>query len=204
MARPSKPLISREGAVEAALAVIDDVGLDAFSLARVAQHIGVQTPSLYHHFSDRAELLSEVVRYLFRSIAPIRPRKNDFESVLEELCVATRRQLLEHPHAASLVLQFFPRDVVLAAYEQTAVQIPYPAAYHLAIFEAIEKFVFGSTLFAAAAKIRNAGSLASADLARFPALKKGVAKNKFDDERLFRESVRLLLDGMAARYKSKS
>lgn len=50
MGRPSRPLISRTLAAEAALAVIDEVGLDAVSLSLVAQKLGVRAPSLYHHF----------------------------------------------------------------------------------------------------------------------------------------------------------
>ena len=52
MARPSKPLISRDACARAALEIIDAEGLDALSLERLATEIGVRAPSLYHHFAD--------------------------------------------------------------------------------------------------------------------------------------------------------
>ena len=64
MARPSNPLISRSAAVTASIEIIDSEGLDAFSLPRLAKHLGVRAPSLYHHFSDKNEILTEVARYI--------------------------------------------------------------------------------------------------------------------------------------------
>ena len=60
MARPSKPLISRSNAAEAALEVIDEHGLEELSLGLVAKKLGVRPPSLYHHFKDKGELLDAV------------------------------------------------------------------------------------------------------------------------------------------------
>ena len=60
MPRPTNPMISRRGAAQAALAVIDEHGLDGFSMALVAKRLSVKPPSLYHHFRDRRELLAEV------------------------------------------------------------------------------------------------------------------------------------------------
>ena len=68
MARPSKPLISRSGAALAALAVIDEAGLEELSLSLVAHKLGVRPPSLYHHFKDKSELLEEVARIMLLSI----------------------------------------------------------------------------------------------------------------------------------------
>ena len=60
MPRPSSPLISRDAVVEASLRIIDADGLDAFSLPRLARELSVQTPSLYYHFRDRADILRTV------------------------------------------------------------------------------------------------------------------------------------------------
>lgn len=59
MARPSQPLIDRERVIETALSLIDAEGLAASSLPRRARELGVKTPSLYHHFDDRAEIMAE-------------------------------------------------------------------------------------------------------------------------------------------------
>lgn len=48
--------LSTTAVVEAALAIIDARGLDALTLAAVAAHTGVATPSLYKHVSSLGEL----------------------------------------------------------------------------------------------------------------------------------------------------
>ncbi|MEU6081113.1 TetR/AcrR family transcriptional regulator [Streptomyces sp. NPDC047108] len=60
MARPRKPLLSRDRIVETALALIDAEGLDAVSTRRLAAELGVSGPSLYNHFTVKDEILDAV------------------------------------------------------------------------------------------------------------------------------------------------
>ena len=46
--RTREPL-TRDRVVEAALRVMDEEGLDAVSMRRVAREVGVEAMSLYHH-----------------------------------------------------------------------------------------------------------------------------------------------------------
>jgi AcrR family transcriptional regulator len=48
--------ISKEAVVAAATTIVDDDGLAALSLARVATTLGIQTPSLYTHVDGVAHL----------------------------------------------------------------------------------------------------------------------------------------------------
>src|SRR5438309_8181043 len=61
MARPRTPLLSREGIVAAALALVDAEGLDALSTRRLAAELGVSGPSLYNHVATKDELIDAVV-----------------------------------------------------------------------------------------------------------------------------------------------
>ena len=61
MARPRTPLLSREGIVSAALALVDAEGLDALSTRRLAAELGVSGPSLYNHVATKDELIDAVV-----------------------------------------------------------------------------------------------------------------------------------------------
>lgn len=49
--------LTRETVLRGALALLDDIGIDALSTRRLAQHLGVQSPTLYWHFKNKAELL---------------------------------------------------------------------------------------------------------------------------------------------------
>lgn len=204
MARPSRPLISRTGAARAALEVIDEVGLDEFSLARVASKLGVSSPSLYHHFNDRAALLEEVARLLLLNLPGFRARRLPYEERIVRLCIAARRSLMRHPNAALLMLQFFPRHLLLSAYDEVAAQDPYPPEFQMAVIEATEKLTFGSGLFAAAAAARGAPPMPEVDGEAFPNLARAIAANPFDDEQLFAETIRIFFTGVAQRYRQGS
>ncbi len=60
MARPRKPLLSRDRIVGAASALVDSEGLDAVSTRRLAAVLGVSGPSLYNHFRNKEEILDAV------------------------------------------------------------------------------------------------------------------------------------------------
>ena len=106
MPRPSKSLISRKKAAEAALEIVDESGLENFTVAKVAQRMGVKPPSLYYHFKDKEELLGEVARLLLLKVPDIRSDERPLEEWIVTLCVTTRRTILQHPKAAGLMLQF--------------------------------------------------------------------------------------------------
>ncbi|ENZ83995.1 transcriptional regulator, TetR family [Caulobacter vibrioides OR37] len=205
LARPSSPLISRGGAAEAALAVIDEVGLSSFSLARVAAKMGVQAPSLYHHFADKAALLEEVARLLLLNLPGLEKTELPYEERIITLCVSARRSLLGHPNAALLMLQFFPRNLLLAAYDEAAGSDPYPPEFHMAVIEGTEKLTFGSALFAAAAEARGIAPMPEADAEKLPRLAKALEVNPFrDEEALFVETLRIFFTGVAERYRRGS
>src|SRR3954471_24739002 len=60
MARPRKPLLSRERIVTTALALVDAEGLPALSTRRLAAELGVSGPSLYNHFATKEAILDAV------------------------------------------------------------------------------------------------------------------------------------------------
>jgi AcrR family transcriptional regulator len=202
LARPSSPLISRKNAAQAALAVIDETGLANLSLARVASKLGVQPPSLYHHFKDKAELLEEVARILLLNLPGLEETDLPYEERVVKLCVSARRSLLNHPNAALLMLQFFPRHLLLEAYDAAAAGDPYPPEFHMAVIEGTEKLTFGSALFAAAAHARGIAPMPPVDPEIFPMLSRALDRNPFEDEEaLFVETLRMFFTGVAERHR---
>ena len=166
----------------------------------IARQLGVSAPSLYHHFRDKEELLTEVARTLIVKIGREQAAwSDDWEERVVELALATRRVTLRHPNAGPLSLQFFPRKLTLPTYEATLTNCPYPAEAHLIVLEAIEKFTYGSSLFAAAAEVHHIPVMPPIDPERFPRLAKAVEVAP-DDETIFTEALRALLAGLRVRY----
>lgn len=57
MGRPSTNLLSRDLIAREALAMYDAEGEEQFSLRRLAERLGVKSPSLYHHISGLGDLV---------------------------------------------------------------------------------------------------------------------------------------------------
>jgi AcrR family transcriptional regulator len=52
--------LTRDRVIEAAMKVMDEEGLDAVSMRRVAREVGVEAMSLYHHVEDKEDLLDGI------------------------------------------------------------------------------------------------------------------------------------------------
>jgi TetR/AcrR family transcriptional regulator, tetracycline repressor protein len=192
-------MISRESATLAALSVIDEGGLDGFSLGVVAKRMGVKAPSLYYHFKDKAEILAEVARFILLDTGYDESAEGSWEDRTIELCVETRRALLKHAKAAPLILQFFPRHLLLRAYEHAVEGYPQTRELHMAILEGIEKLTFGDALFEAAARARGLPAMPDIDARLFPNLAQSIAANRLNDEEVFVEALRMFFAGVRAR-----
>ncbi len=176
------------------------MGLEALSLQAVAKELGVSAPSLYHHFRDKEELLAEVARSLLAEVGHEQEHwSTDWEKRMVELSCATRRVALRHPNAAPLSLRFFPRRLMLPAYEAGLRDCPYPLETHMIVHEVIEKFTYGSALFAAAAETHHIPAMPEVDPGHFPCLAEALALAPSDEE-IFRQGLQVLLAGLRAQY----
>lgn len=200
MGRPNQARITREGATRAALAIIDSEGLEALSLELVARNLGVKAPSLYHHFRDKAELLAEVARFILLDLGlGDQPAELPWDEALVRVCVATRRALLRHHNAAPLLLQFFPRHIMLPGYDWWIARCPHPPATHMVLLEGTEKLTYAAALFESAAAGRGTAPMPPIDPAKLPNLARAVAANPYDAEALFEATIRTFLAGFLGR-----
>jgi TetR/AcrR family transcriptional regulator, tetracycline repressor protein len=202
VSRPAAPLITRERAARAALGVIDVQGLEGLSLELVARRLGVKAPSLYYHFRDKASLLEEVARLILVESGTPRRIDNDWKGNLIRLCVGVRRSILQHPNAAPLLLQFFPRHLLLPTYDRAVADYPFPVEYHMMMIEGLEKLTFGSAFFEAAARARSVEPMPEFDPDELPHLAEAIRANVFDDEELFVETLETFILGSWARLKT--
>lgn len=196
MGRPAKPLITRERASRAAMDVIDVQGLEAFSLELVARRMGVRAPSLYHHFKDKTELLASVARLMLVEIEAPGPGEDDWVEATVKLCLRARRAVLQHPNAAPLLLQFFPRRLLLPAYDVAVANYPVTPPWRMVLLEGLDRLTFGTAFFEAAARVRAIDPMPQFDAAKLPNLAEAVRANPFDREQLFAETVRAYVLGV--------
>lgn len=96
------PTLSREAIVQTALAIIDEDGLEAFSLRTLASRLGVYPTAIYWYVPNRNELLAQVVTHILSAEAPVRKRRT-WQQSLRELFHQFRAAVRAHPNAAPLI-----------------------------------------------------------------------------------------------------
>lgn len=98
MARPSPPIISRDSVVERALEIIDHEGLDALTIRRVGSEFGVSSAALYHHFTNKEEIVVGAAELaLRRTPTPDADAHSDPEGLLVQGAHLLRDMLGAHP-----------------------------------------------------------------------------------------------------------
>lgn len=100
---PREPL-SRDRIVEAALTIIDNEGVDALSMRRIATTLGVQAMSLYNHVDSKADVLDGVTEFITHDMQLSRRSGGGWEDGIRSVAHAFRRASLRHPRACELVL----------------------------------------------------------------------------------------------------
>ncbi len=66
--RPRRQPLTRERIVAAALAVVEENGLAAFSTRRLGERLGCEAMSIYHHFPSKQHLLDALVEHAIASV----------------------------------------------------------------------------------------------------------------------------------------
>jgi TetR/AcrR family tetracycline transcriptional repressor len=101
------PPLDRERIVGAALALLDELGLDGLSMRRLADRLGITAASLYWYLRDKEELLSLLADAISGEV-PLPAVELSWRARLETLLWAYRRVLLAHRDAARLLSGTMP------------------------------------------------------------------------------------------------
>ncbi|MEV6233120.1 TetR/AcrR family transcriptional regulator [Saccharopolyspora shandongensis] len=98
--RGSRPALSEEKIVRAAIRLADTEGIDALSMRRIATEMGSGTTSLYRHITSKDELIELMVDAVYGEMPPPDPPGEDWLADLTEVARTFRAALLEHPWLA--------------------------------------------------------------------------------------------------------
>lgn len=89
--------LSRPEVLDAALTIVDRVGLDRLTIRSLARHLGRPPMTLYTHFRSKHELLDLVFARLVEQLFSVRGHPT-WDVELAEGCRHAHRLLREHPH----------------------------------------------------------------------------------------------------------
>lgn len=88
--------------VEAAVNLADEAGLEAFSMRRLAQDLGVVPMALYKHFAAKDALLDAMVDVIFSEIE-LPSGDVDWRSAMRRRAMSTRAALKRHAWAIGMM-----------------------------------------------------------------------------------------------------
>jgi AcrR family transcriptional regulator len=100
-AQPRVPL-SRQRALEVAIALADAGGIGSLTMRKLAQELGVEAMSLYHHVANKDDILDGMVDIVFSEIE-LPPTSTDWKTAMRRRAQSARTALSRHPWAISLM-----------------------------------------------------------------------------------------------------
>lgn len=210
MARPRKPLLSRDRIVEAAGALVDAEGLEAVSTRRLAAALGVSGPSLYNHFRTKDEILDAVA-----DAVSVRIDLSMFDAedgrgwrlALHDWAHSYRDALSDHPNIVPVLARGPGRrpaglrvaDAVFGAMTEAG----WPPAHATRIGALMRYFILGSAVGSFARGFVD--DRAAYDPSDYPHLGQAhlLAERQHEvDEGAFETGLAALLDGLAIQYEA--
>lgn len=205
MARPRRPLLSRERIVEAALALVDTEGLQALSTRRLAAELGVSGPSLYNHFTNKDEILDAVADTVVAQVDLSMFGTCDWRVALRRWGRSYRAALAAHPNIVPYLAQGpgrRPASLRLAeAVFGGLVDAGWPSAQATRIGAMMRYFVAGSALGSFARGFVDDVGLYEES---YPRLRRAhlLADHQEEvDEGAFEVGLEALVDGLSRRYE---
>jgi TetR/AcrR family tetracycline transcriptional repressor len=88
--------LDRETVVRTGLAVLNDVGLDALTLRKIASELNVQPPALYWHFKSKRDLIDEMATTVLKEGAQAIPEDVGWRELAIAYGHGMRRMLLRY------------------------------------------------------------------------------------------------------------
>ena len=95
--------LSKDRILRAALQVVDEEGLDALSLRRIAAQLGVSAMSLYRHYRNKAEIEAGIVDHVVGTYAVTEHDEGDWPDWVHATCAQMRQAMCAHPGLMALL-----------------------------------------------------------------------------------------------------
>jgi AcrR family transcriptional regulator len=197
---------------ETALEIADRDGIDALSMRRVAEVLGVGTMTLYGYFRDKAELLDAVVDAAVAGPKPI-AEEGPWRERLRELMLSSHQRLDEHPGLVQIRLRRPVLRPDALRFAETGLGILIEAGFTPAegarAFRLLFTYLFGFAGLSPArstveARSQAADAIAALPPAAYPNLTSSAAEvsHAMAGEEQFAYGLERILDGLEARLTS--
>ncbi|MEZ5144595.1 MAG: TetR/AcrR family transcriptional regulator [Acidimicrobiales bacterium] len=205
--------LTKERVLRGGLALADRIGIEPFTIRRLAAELGVKPMTIYHHVAGKEAIIDGMVDLVFAEI-DLPPTDLDWRSAMQHRCRSARAVLRHHPWAPPLMESrttpsphtLRHHEAVLACFREAGFSLALTAhAYAI-----VDSYVYGFALQEAHLPFHGGeaiGDLAEAIVAPLPAdeyprlielTRDHVLQPGYDFGDSFELGLDLLLDGLAA------
>jgi len=173
-AAPRLPL-TRERVLATAVALADRGGIGSLSMRKLAQELGVEAMSLYHHVANKDDILDGLVDVVFSEI-DLPSGEEGWRAAMRRRAISAREALRRHPWATGLMesrptpgaANLRHHDAVLGVLRGAG--FPVELAAHA--YSLLDSYIYGFALQEASLPFHTpeeAAQVAQAIMAEFPA-----------------------------------
>src|SRR2546430_702213 len=102
MATTRRKPLSRERILDAALALVDEEGIEALSMRKLGQALGYEAMSLYNHVANKDDLLDGILDLVLAEMEP--PDAEGGLPAIRSAALSAHEALQRHPWAANMLM----------------------------------------------------------------------------------------------------
>lgn len=208
--QPRAPL-TRERVLRAAITLADEGGIDALSMRKLGQELGVEAMSLYNHVTNKDDLLAGIVELVASEIeAP--SDAVDWKTAISQSAMSAHSVLLRHRWAAGLTMRVTSVSSARLRWHERVLRTLREAGFSADLthhaYHALESHIMGFTLWQVSLPFETRAELqdmAKGFLRDFPAddhpyllehIQQHLGESNPDGRTEFEFGLDLILDGL--------
>ncbi len=147
-AKPRVPL-NRERVLRAALALADESGIEALTMRKLGQALGVEAMSLYNHVANKDELLDGLVDIVFSEI-DLPCDGGDWKAAMRQRAISAREALARHRWAIGLMESRMHPGSANMRHHESVLRCLREAGFSVAMaahaYSALDSYIYGFAL----------------------------------------------------------
>jgi AcrR family transcriptional regulator len=179
------------------LSIIDSEGLDALSIRRLGDELGVNGASLYHHFRSKDDILNGAARLALDEVRTPDARDEDWRVWVARNASRLREALIAHPGLIPIIVRRGPLGIGTDMLESSAALLEAQGlrlGAILPLLEALELFAVSSAMHEA----RGDGSepIPELDLHEHPTLVRAAAHREVSSSAMFDAVVARIIEAV--------
>jgi AcrR family transcriptional regulator len=202
LGRPKVPLLKKSEILARALKIVDEEGLDALNIRRLAGEFDVNVSSFYYHFKNKEDILVGLAELAFGAVRLPRVVGDDWQDWLLHAAKNYRKALLAHPELIPIILRAGhysvgakSLDLAIGRLEDQGVS----SGTTVELIQSIEMVAIGSVLYERSTRMN--GPIPPEMEVKYPRLDRALKNRSLKGEERFEILCRNVIAGISTRFQ---